>query len=90
MNDATLRLAEAFLCYKQKCKVVSFNFAHPVQVDLHKKLAPGTSFLVQVLFSCARSLRRVEGTFTPPSLHIGLNLHKLEALFDTNGVNSLE
>jgi len=32
---------DAFICYKQKCKVVSFNFAHPVDVailPLHRRL----------------------------------------------------
>jgi len=24
---------DAFMCYKQKCKVVSLNLAHPVHID---------------------------------------------------------
>jgi len=29
-------LIDAFICYKQKCKVVSFNLAHPVHLALTK------------------------------------------------------
>jgi len=31
MCQKSLNFVDAFICYKQKCKVVSLNLAHPVE-----------------------------------------------------------
>jgi len=52
---------DAFICYKQKCKVVSLNLAHPVpyigvaeNVALHPSVRPS----VRLCVPCLRSSQR--------------------------------